>query len=120
MQQVPLRRMSQPEDIAGLVAWLLSPDARGVTGQAIDSTAAPGWAKGAAPLALLPVHPQELASVRPRVSGGGRSLPASSPPRVFELFLRAHAHRALEPVFRRESHEPSETRCRSAANQSTV
>ena len=36
MREVPLRRMSQPEDIAGTVAWLLSPDARGVTGQAID------------------------------------------------------------------------------------
>ena len=30
------RRMSEPADIAGTVAWLLSPDARGVTGQAID------------------------------------------------------------------------------------
>jgi NAD(P)-dependent dehydrogenase (short-subunit alcohol dehydrogenase family) len=28
--------MSQPEDVAGTVAWLLSPDARNVTGQAID------------------------------------------------------------------------------------
>ena len=36
MTEVPLGRMSQPEDIAGTVAWLLSPDARGVTGQAID------------------------------------------------------------------------------------
>ena len=36
MSEVPLRRMSQPADIAGVVAWLLSPDARGVTGQAID------------------------------------------------------------------------------------
>jgi len=36
MQAVPLGRMSQPDDIAGTVAWLLSPDARGVTGQAID------------------------------------------------------------------------------------
>jgi NAD(P)-dependent dehydrogenase (short-subunit alcohol dehydrogenase family) len=33
---VPLRRMSEPEEIAGTVAWLLSDDARGVTGQAID------------------------------------------------------------------------------------
>jgi NAD(P)-dependent dehydrogenase (short-subunit alcohol dehydrogenase family) len=38
MQQVPLGRMSEPDDIAGTVAWLLSPDARGVTGQAIDHT----------------------------------------------------------------------------------
>ncbi|MDX6487193.1 MAG: hypothetical protein QOF43_2346 [Gaiellaceae bacterium] len=36
MGEVPLRRMSAPEDIAGTVAWLLSPDSRGVTGQAID------------------------------------------------------------------------------------
>lgn len=36
MGAVPLGRMSLPEDIAGTVAWLLSPDARGVTGQAID------------------------------------------------------------------------------------
>lgn len=36
MRAVPLGRMSQPADIAGTVAWLLSPDARGVTGQAID------------------------------------------------------------------------------------
>ena len=36
MQDVPLRRMSEPEEIAGTVAWLLSDDALGVTGQAID------------------------------------------------------------------------------------
>ena len=30
------RRMSEPGEIAGTVAWLLSPDAVGVTGQAID------------------------------------------------------------------------------------
>ena len=36
MKAVPLGRMSQPDDIAGTVAWLVSPDARGVTGQAID------------------------------------------------------------------------------------
>jgi NAD(P)-dependent dehydrogenase (short-subunit alcohol dehydrogenase family) len=35
-QEVPLRRMSEPVEIAGTVAWLLSDDARGVTGQAID------------------------------------------------------------------------------------
>ena len=36
MQEVPLRRMSEPGEIAGTVAWLLSDDALGVTGQAID------------------------------------------------------------------------------------
>ncbi len=36
MQEVPLRRMSEPDEIAGTVAWLLSADAVGVTGQAID------------------------------------------------------------------------------------
>jgi NAD(P)-dependent dehydrogenase (short-subunit alcohol dehydrogenase family) len=36
MREVPLGRMSEPADIAGTVAWLLSADARGVTGQAID------------------------------------------------------------------------------------
>ena len=28
--------MSDPEDVAGLVAWLVSPDGRGVTGQCLD------------------------------------------------------------------------------------
>jgi ketoreductase len=36
MQAVPLGRMSQPEDVAGCVAWLASPGARGVTGQGVD------------------------------------------------------------------------------------
>ena len=36
MSHVPFGRMSEPEDVAGLVAWLVSADARGVTGQAID------------------------------------------------------------------------------------
>ncbi|NOY25133.1 MAG: SDR family oxidoreductase [Oligoflexia bacterium] len=36
MRGVPLGRMGKPRDIAGVVAWLLSPDARGVTGQGID------------------------------------------------------------------------------------
>jgi len=36
MSAVPMGRMGEPEDVAGTVAWLLSADARGVTGQAID------------------------------------------------------------------------------------
>lgn len=36
MGDVPAGRMSKPEEIAGMVAWLCSPDARGVTGQAVD------------------------------------------------------------------------------------
>jgi NAD(P)-dependent dehydrogenase (short-subunit alcohol dehydrogenase family) len=36
MREVPLGRMSEPEEIAGTVAWLLSTDATGVTGQGID------------------------------------------------------------------------------------
>lgn len=36
MQQVPMGRMSAPQDVAGLVSWLISPDARGVTGQGLD------------------------------------------------------------------------------------
>ncbi len=36
MQEVPLGRMSQPKHIAGLVSWLLSEDATGVTGQGLD------------------------------------------------------------------------------------
>lgn len=36
MSAVPLGRMGTPEEIAGVVAWLMSPDAAGVTGQGID------------------------------------------------------------------------------------
>lgn len=36
MKDVPLGRMGQPEDVAGLIAWLVSKDAHGVTGQTID------------------------------------------------------------------------------------
>lgn len=36
MSEVPLGRMSQPAHIAGLVAWLVSEDGAGVTGQGLD------------------------------------------------------------------------------------
>jgi NAD(P)-dependent dehydrogenase (short-subunit alcohol dehydrogenase family) len=36
MTEVPMGRMSRPEEIAGTVAWLVSADARMVTGQGID------------------------------------------------------------------------------------
>ncbi|MBL8858947.1 MAG: SDR family oxidoreductase [Planctomycetes bacterium] len=36
MAAVPAGRMSQPEEVAGLVAWLVSEDARGMTGQGLD------------------------------------------------------------------------------------
>jgi len=42
MRAVPTGRMGQPEEIAGTVAWLMSPDARGVVGQAIDQNGG-GW-----------------------------------------------------------------------------
>ncbi len=36
LKDVPMGRMSEPRDIAGMVAWLVSHDARGVTGQSLD------------------------------------------------------------------------------------
>ena len=39
MSVVPLGRMSKPEEIAGTVAWLVSEDAQGMTGQGIDINA---------------------------------------------------------------------------------
>jgi NAD(P)-dependent dehydrogenase (short-subunit alcohol dehydrogenase family) len=36
MRVVPLGRMSQPEEIAGMVSWLVSADGVGVTGQGLD------------------------------------------------------------------------------------
>lgn len=36
MSRVPLGRMSKPEEIAALVAWLVSPECVGMTGQSID------------------------------------------------------------------------------------
>lgn len=42
MLAVPLGRMAQPEEIAATVAWLLSDDARWLTGQAIDHNGG-GW-----------------------------------------------------------------------------
>jgi len=42
MRAVPAGRMGQPEEIAGTVAWLMSPDAGGVVGAAIDHNGG-GW-----------------------------------------------------------------------------
>jgi len=36
MEAVPLGQMGQPDEIAGLVSYMLSEDARGMTGQALD------------------------------------------------------------------------------------
>ncbi len=36
MSAVPMGRMSEPEHIAGMIAWLVSEDGRGVTGQGLD------------------------------------------------------------------------------------
>ena len=36
MKAVPMGKMSKPGEVAGLVAWLVSPDGAGVTGQGID------------------------------------------------------------------------------------
>lgn len=36
MSLVPIGRMSKPQEIAGMVAWLCSADAQGMTGQALD------------------------------------------------------------------------------------
>jgi NAD(P)-dependent dehydrogenase (short-subunit alcohol dehydrogenase family) len=37
MRDVPIGRMGRPEEIAGLVAWLLGPDSEGTTGSTIDT-----------------------------------------------------------------------------------
>ena len=42
MSAVPFKRMSEPEDIAGMVAWLVSADGRGVTGQGLDMNGGAG------------------------------------------------------------------------------
>ena len=36
LKAVPMGYMSKPKDIAGMVGWLISEDARGVTGQSLD------------------------------------------------------------------------------------
>lgn len=47
-QRIPLRRLGQPEDIAGTIAFFLSGDARFVTGQVLYACG--GLSVGAAPL----------------------------------------------------------------------
>ena len=36
LKAVPLGRMNEPEEIAGMISWLVSDDAKGVTGQGLD------------------------------------------------------------------------------------
>ena len=76
----PAGRMSQPEDVAGTVSWLLSPDARGVTGQAIDQNGG-AWMRG------LASRPRRAARRRLACDAGPRPIgdaarPARSPARV--------------------------------------
>ena len=73
MREVPLGRMSQPKDVAGTVAWLLSDDARGVTGQAIDQTVELRWGDGK-PAATERCHLRDRARpLRLGTSQGSRS-----------------------------------------------
>ncbi len=54
MREVPLGRMGRPEGVAGTVAWLLSDDARGVTGQTIDQNGGAGSAERILTVVLKP------------------------------------------------------------------
>ena len=115
MKLVPLGRMSQPEDIAGTVAWFLSPDARGVTGQAIDQNGGAGrvvgvWhPEGADPGALptrgtcCPATPGSgTCGARPHRVGG-----ASSPAYPIHAWLFQYAWRR----FRRSTSKCSSSGC---------
>ena len=91
--------MGQPEDIAGTVAWLLSADARGVTGQAIDQNGG----------ALDRVDGEGRRGAPPSASMSYAAGSGASPwsPRaccleLLELLLRPHPDGALEPVLGRD------------------
>jgi NAD(P)-dependent dehydrogenase (short-subunit alcohol dehydrogenase family) len=38
-REIPLRRLQRPEEIAATIAWLLSPDAAAITGEAVNASA---------------------------------------------------------------------------------
>ncbi len=94
--------MSQPGDIAGTVAWLLSADARGVTraGNRSERWAGPGWVetyegRRAAPLVTVPVAGSRALVLRVGRESEDALLLGLE---LLQLFVRAHPHRALEPL----------------------